>query len=65
MSSTFSSEHQYAVPTPHPVSGEELRSAFRDAFLILDRRVNLFLSLSLASLDRLAINREIDEIGRH
>lgn len=56
----------WGVPEPGTHgTGEALRSAFRDAFLILDRRVNLFLSLSLASLDRLAINREIDEIGRH
>ena len=37
--------------------------AFRDAFLTLSRRINLFLSLPLASLDQLALKKEIDRIG--
>ena len=32
--------------------------------MILDRRISLFLSLPLTSLDNLALKREIDEIGR-
>jgi hypothetical protein len=31
---------------------------------MLDRRISLFLSLPLASLDSLAIKKEIDDIGR-
>jgi arsenate reductase len=31
---------------------------------MLDRRISLFLSLPLASLDQLAIKREIDRIGQ-
>jgi arsenate reductase len=50
-------------PAAHGTA-EELRGAFRDPFLILDRNISLFLSLPLASLDRLAIKREIDRIGR-
>ncbi|HEY5055077.1 MAG TPA: arsenate reductase ArsC [Acidobacteriaceae bacterium] len=42
----------------------EIERAFRDAFSILDRRISLFLALPLASLDRLAIKREIDRIGK-
>ena len=42
----------------------ELERAFRDAFITLDRRIGLFLSLPLASLDKLAIKEEIDRIGR-
>jgi arsenate reductase len=38
--------------------------AFRDAFLTLERRIGLFLSLPLASLDRLAVQKEVDRIGR-
>jgi arsenate reductase len=41
----------------------EVERAFREAFSILERRISLFLSLPLASLDRLAIKREIDKIG--
>ena len=43
---------------------EEIARAFRDAFVVLDRRIGLFLSLPLATLDELAIKREIDKIGR-
>jgi len=38
--------------------------AFRDAFMILDRRIGLFLCLPLSSLDTLAIQKNIDDIGR-
>jgi arsenate reductase (thioredoxin) len=43
---------------------EVLERAFRDAFVRLDRRIGLFLSLPLASLERLAIQSEIERIGR-
>ncbi len=56
----------WGVPDPAAVQGtqEEILKAFRDAFFMLDRRISLFLCLPLASLDRLAIKREIDKIGR-
>jgi arsenate reductase len=44
-------------------SREAIEKAFRDAFMILDRRISLFLSLPLASLDKLAIQKQIDQIG--
>jgi len=43
---------------------EEIARAFRDAFLILDRRIGLFAALPLATLEQLAMKREIDNIGR-
>jgi arsenate reductase len=56
----------WGVPDPAAVSGtpEQIEKAFRDAFLALDRRINLFLSLPLASLDTLSINKKIAEIGQ-
>jgi arsenate reductase (thioredoxin) len=42
---------------------EQIEKAFRGAFMILDRRISLFLCLPLSSLDGLAIKREIDRIG--
>lgn len=56
----------WGIPDPAAVRGteEEVERAFRDAFFMLDRRISLFLSLPLASLDRLALQREIDQIGR-
>jgi len=55
----------WGVPDPAAVAGtpEQIEKAFREAFVILDRRISLFLCLPLASLDKLAIKREIDRIG--
>ncbi len=56
----------WGVPDPATVKGsqEEIDKAFRDAFMILDRRIGLFLCLPLSSLDALAIQKNIDDIGR-
>ncbi len=56
----------WGVPDPAAVEGspEEIERAFRDAFITLDRRISLLLSLPMASLDKLAIKREIDRIGQ-
>jgi arsenate reductase (thioredoxin) len=42
----------------------ELDHAFRQAFLTLDRRINLFLALRLASMTQPAILQELRRIGR-
>lgn len=56
----------WGIPDPATVKGssEDIARAFRDSFVILDRRIGLFLSLPLATLDKLAIKREIDNIGQ-
>jgi arsenate reductase len=56
----------WGVPDPAAVEGtpEEIEKAFREAFMILDRRISLFLCLPVASLDKLAIKKEIDRIGQ-
>jgi len=55
----------WGIPDPAAVTGtpEEIERAFRDAFVTQGRRINLFLSLPLGSLDALAIKKEIDRIG--
>lgn len=55
----------WGVPDPAAVAGtpEEIERAFREAFMILERRISLFLCLPLSSLDKLAIQKEIDQIG--
>src|SRR6516162_9966729 len=55
----------WGVPDPAAVAGttEQVERAFRDAFVILDRRISLFLCLPLSSLDKLAIQKQIDDIG--
>jgi arsenate reductase len=56
----------WGIPDPAAVrgSGEEIERAFRDVFFLLDRRISLFLCLPLGSLDRLALKKELDNIGR-
>src|ERR1700757_1919210 len=55
----------WGIPDPAAVRGsaEEIERAFRDAFFLLDRRISLFLSLPLGSLDNLSLKRELDKIG--
>jgi protein-tyrosine-phosphatase len=56
----------WGVPDPAAVEGSESekRSAFRAALRALDNRIKLFTSLSFAALDRLALKRELDRIGK-
>jgi arsenate reductase len=56
----------WGVPDPAAVMGspEQIERAFRDAFMILERRITLFLSLPLSTLGQLAIQREIDRVGQ-
>jgi len=56
----------WGVPDPASVAApaDEVQAAFREAFLILDRRISLFLCLPITSLDRLALKREVDRIGQ-
>lgn len=56
----------WGVPDPAAVAGteEQIDRAFRDAFTVLERRISLLLCLPLESLDKLAIQKEIDHIGK-
>ncbi|MGC2111061.1 MAG: arsenate reductase ArsC [Candidatus Korobacteraceae bacterium] len=56
----------WGVPDPAAVEGSaaDRERAFRDAFFMLDRRISLFLCLPLASLDNLALKKELDSIGQ-
>lgn len=56
----------WGIPDPAAVTGtsDEIERAYREAFLMLDRRIGLLLSLPLASLGTLAIQKEINQIGR-
>ncbi len=55
----------WGVPDPAAVVGtpEEIDRAYREAFAILERRIVLFLSLPISSLDHRALQQKIDEIG--
>ena len=56
----------WGVADPAEVKGtqEEVSRAYRDAFSILDRRISLFLSLPLSTLEQLALQKELDSIGK-
>ena len=56
----------WGLPNPAAVEGtpEQVEKAFRDAYMMLERRISLFLCVPLSSLDKLAIKKEIDRIGQ-
>jgi len=56
----------WGSPDPAAVIGttEEVERAFHDAFVVLDWRIGLFLSLLLVTLKEFAIQSEIEKIGR-
>lgn len=55
----------WGMPDPAAVEGDDAvkEKAFLDAFVTLKRRIELMLALPLASLDRVAIRREVKDIG--
>jgi arsenate reductase len=53
-----------ADPAAARGTAEEIARAFRDAFVVLDRRIGLFLALPMATLEKLAIQSSIEEIGK-
>lgn len=56
----------WGIADPAAVKGspDEIQRAFCDAFVVLDRRIGLFLSLPITTLQQLAIQKEIESIGR-
>jgi arsenate reductase (thioredoxin) len=55
----------WGVPDPAAVEGGDaaIEKAFVDTFVTMKRRIQLMLSLPLASLDKLVIQHEIKDIG--
>jgi arsenate reductase len=56
----------WGIPDPTAVKGspEEIEQAFHGAFVALERRITLFLSLPLDTLERMTIQEEITRIGK-
>jgi arsenate reductase (thioredoxin) len=56
----------WGVPDPAAALGTEVerRAAFRQAFAALENRIKLFLSLPLASLDRMTVQSQLNAIGQ-
>ena len=56
----------WGIPDPAAVEGTEdqRRQAFRDAYRQLEARIKLFIALPIEKLDRMALKRRADDIGR-
>jgi arsenate reductase len=56
----------WGQPDPAAVEGSDLdkTNAFRAAFRMLERRIELFIALPISTLDRLALSHKIREIGK-
>jgi arsenate reductase (thioredoxin) len=56
----------WGIPDPAAVIGDDAlkRAAFLDAFSTLERRIGLFVSLPIQSLDKLSLHQKISDIGQ-
>jgi len=56
----------WGVPDPAEAHGSdaEIALAFKDAYRMLHRRIELFAALPIAGLDRLSLQAKLKEIGR-
>lgn len=56
----------WGLPDPAAAEGNEAekRLAFADALRMLNNRISIFVSLPMKSLDKLSLQRRLDEIGR-
>jgi arsenate reductase len=56
----------WGIPDPAAATGNEaeIRLAFADAFRMLNNRISIFISLPIRSLDKLALQRQLDSIGK-
>ncbi len=53
----------WGIPDPAAAPEEESQLAFSRAFVLLERRISLFVSLNRASLERLALQHQVRAIG--
>jgi arsenate reductase len=56
----------WGIPDPAAVRGrpDEIMQAYSEAYTALNRRIGLFISLPLTTLDELSLKRELDRIGK-
>ncbi|MGD2117541.1 MAG: arsenate reductase ArsC [Chromatiales bacterium] len=55
----------WGIPDPASATGSDMdkQAAFAKAFAELQNRISIFVSLPIASLDKLKLQRQLDEIG--
>jgi hypothetical protein len=56
----------WGVPDPAEAKGSpaEIALAFKDAYRMLNRRIGIFVALPIRSLDKLSLQKRVNEIGR-
>jgi len=56
----------WGIPDPAAATGNEaeIRLAFADAFRMLNNRISIFVSLPIRFLDKLALQKQLDSIGK-
>jgi protein-tyrosine-phosphatase len=56
----------WGLPDPAAATGTEAekRYAFADTFRMLEQRIGIFVNLPLVSLDKLSLQKRLDEIGQ-
>jgi arsenate reductase len=56
----------WGVPDPVSVTGSDaiIGAAFADTYRMLQNRITIFVALPMASLDRLSLQKRLDEIGK-
>ena len=57
----------WGVPDPAAVEGTEAEKhlAFAETYRMLNNRISIFISLPMDSIDRLALQKRLDDIGRN
>ena len=57
----------WGVPDPAGATGTEaeVRLAFSEAYRMLNNRISIFVNLPIASLDRLSLQKRLDEMGKN
>ena len=56
----------WGLPDPAAATGSpaEVALAFAEAYRMINNRITLFMSLPMATLDKLSLQRRLDEIGQ-
>ena len=57
----------WGIPDPAAAEGSEAEKhlAFAEAFRMLNTRISIFVSLPMKAIDRLSLQKHLDEIGRN
>lgn len=56
----------WGVPDPVQAMGSEaeIAAVFNDTYRMLNQRISIFVNLPIASLDKMSLQKRLDEIGK-